>query len=159
MIRLIIEFSCIQNLSFLWLHPSLLLFTTWIIQLDVGGLRRGTPRVYCPQPVISQMLDLNQIFFFLFFLSFFFFSGLLSRDFLRWLKKGVTITLLFETIERVFFSPQNTDTGGQGGNEKILQLSLLQSHSRTWKNISYVSAFFCLTFFLHFSVQVTISNH
>lgn len=40
------------------------LFTAWIIQLDVGGLRWEAPTVYCPQSVISQTLDLRKIFVF-----------------------------------------------------------------------------------------------
>lgn len=42
----------------------MLLFTAWVMQLDVGGLRCGAPMIYCPQPVISQTLDLNKIFVF-----------------------------------------------------------------------------------------------
>lgn len=132
MIRLIIEFSCMESLSFLWLHPSLLLFIGMDYTAGCWGAEEvSTQSISSPTHYFTNArskLDLC-----------FFFPGLLPQNSLGLLKKGVTITLL----GGIFHPPKDKYWGR---NEKILQLSLLQSHSRTQKNTPYVYAFLCHTF-------------
>lgn len=144
MIRLIIEFSYIQNLSFLWLHPSLLLFAAWIIQLDVWGLKWGAQSILsCYFRDTGAKLDLC-----------FFFLDCCHRTFQDYSKKGLPSLSFFETIKSAFFSPQKTDIGGQG--ENAFTLAVLQQDLQKYP---LCVCFFLPYPFLHFSVRVTISNH
>jgi len=76
----------------------------------------GPPTVYCPQPLISQTLDLNKVFaFFLqcchsWFVVFFFFN---TTE-----KVSYHHSLFLKTIKKVHFeSPKRQDWGGGSGKE------------------------------------------
>lgn len=130
MIRLIIEFSYIQNLSFLWLHPSLLLFAAWIIQLDVWGLKWGAQSILsCYFRDTGAKLDLC------------FFSWIAVTGLFRITqKRGYHHSPFLRPLKVHFSAPKRQILRDREG-----MLSLLQSCSRTCKNIPYVYAFFCLT--------------
>lgn len=108
MIRLIIEFRCIQNQSFLWLHPSFAFVYSMDYTSRCWGTEEGSTQSMlspnCYFTDAGSKLDL----------CLFLLDGC-HRTFQDYSKRELPSLSFFETIKKAFFSPKRQILGGREG--------------------------------------------